>query len=490
MMLTALNISSQAVRYLVARDAAVVDWGSLPLPDVLRNGVIRDPELAGGRIKSLFAAKKLPRDHVVCSLNGLPFSYRFTPLPKMARPALNEAVTRVAGRELPLPPGDMYLSWQAYPDGRDEWECLLLGVARPPVDSLVRTLSVAGVRPYLLDIKHLLLAGLAGRRDAVIVDFEPDFSAITLVVGGIPVGMHTVPSLGPAAELRDEVDLLIDELVKMVGFYNGGHPQCPVPETACLLLTGELSADPSVAESLRDETGYRVEPLSPPLDIPPGLPVFEYAANIGAVLKINASGRPAGAAVPPSRLINLAKIVRDRRAGPGAAAIVRTWLLPAALVVGAVLLAAALRMQHRSAAAVAELRSELALADQALADSLVLLDRAGEVENEIVRLTAGAGELQQKNQGILASEKYVVDLSRLTRSMPAGMSFTSIDMQAGQIVVKGTVAGPSPVVRFARNLEASGAFQRADIIWIKKADGSAGSAALDAGVAFLVVITG
>jgi Tfp pilus assembly PilM family ATPase/Tfp pilus assembly protein PilN len=488
MMLTTLNISSQAVKYLVARGTSIVNWGSLPLADILHNGVIRNPSLAGERIKSLFASRELPRDRVVCSLNGLPFAYRLVPLPRIERSSLDEAAMRVAGREMPLPPGDMYLSWQAYPDGRDEWECLLLGVARPPVDSLIRALSIAGIRPYLLDIRHLLLAGLAGRRDAILVDFEPDFSAITLVVAGIPVGMHTVLSLGPAAQLQDEVDQLIDEIARMVGFYNGGHPQSPIPETAELLLTGELSTDMSVAATISSQTGYRVGPLEPQLDIPPGLPVAEYAANIGAVLKIGASDGKAGAGAPPFRNFNLARIIRERRPGLKASAIVRTWLLPVVLAAALVLLTVALRFQHQSASSVAGLRSELALANHELNQSLVGLDQAGQIETEIDNLTASAQALRQKNQRILAPEEFVDDLSRLTRSMPAGLSFSSIDMPAGRIVVTGTASSPFPVVSFVRNLEASGAFQRADIEWIKGA-ASGGSGVFANGVSFLVIIT-
>jgi type IV pilus assembly protein PilM len=480
MMLTSLNISSKDVKYLVARGTSIIDWGSLPLPDALRNGVIRHPETAGARIKELFAAKKLPRDKVVCSLNGLPFTYRFAPLPKMSRPALNEAVMRVARKEMPLSPDDLYLSWQAYQDGREEWECLVMGVARPPIDSLIRTLATAGIRPYVLDIKHLLLAGLTGRSDAIIVDFESDFSAITIIADGIPTGMHTMPSLGPGAQSREEVERLVDELNKMVGFYNNSHPQSPLPETEVVLLTGGLAADPAAAESIQNETGYRVEGLDPPLDIPPGLPVSEYAANIGAVMKITTPESKAGAITPPFRNINLGRIVRERKAGLKPADFVKMLLLPVVLVAAAGLLITAVQFQKQSAAEVMEKQAELSLANQALAQSLARLEQAGQTESEIVKLAASTEALQQKNGVILTSEEYVSDLSILTGAMPSGMSFTSLDMPGGQITVKGIIDNPARVVTFARNLEAAGAFPQADIMWIKKAP--------DTGISFMVVI--
>jgi Tfp pilus assembly PilM family ATPase/Tfp pilus assembly protein PilN len=481
MMLTSLNISSKDVKYLVARGTNVTDWGSLPLPDALHNGVIRHPETVGARIKELFAAKKLPRDKVICSLNGLPFTYRFAPLPKMSRPALNEAVMRVARREIPLSPDDMYLSWQAYQDGREEWECLMMGVARHPVDSLIQTLATAGIRPYVLDIKHLLLAGLTGRSDAIIVDFESDFSAITIIADGIPAAMHTVPSLGPGAQPHEEVERLVDELNKMVGFYNNSHPQKNLPETAVVLLTGETTADPAVAESIQNETDYRVEGLDPPLDIPPGLPVDEYAANIGAVLKITAPESKAGTITPPFHHINLGRIVQERKAGLKPADFIKMLLLPVALLAAAGLLVAAAQFQKQSAAEVAEKQAELSLANQALAQSMARLEQAGQAENEIIKLAASTEALRQKNEAILTSEEYVSDLSRLTDAMPSGMSFTSLDMPGGQITVKGIIDNPARVVQFTRDLEAAGAFPQADIMWIKKAT--------DTGISFMVVIS-
>lgn len=490
MMLTTINISSNALKYLVARGTGVVDWGKLPLPDVMHNGIIRHPETAGERIKSLFASKKLPRDRVICSFNGLPFSYRLIALPKMAQPALNEAVTRAARREMPVSLDDMYLSWQAYPDGREEWEFLVLGVTPPPVNALVQTLSAAGIKPYILDIKHLLLAKLSNWRDAIIVDFEPDYSHVTLVAGGIPVGMHTIPSPGPAAQLQDEIGVLIDELVKMVGFYNGSHPQHPLSESTGLLLTGESSDRPNVAESIQNEIGYRVEPLTPPLDIPPEMPVAEYAANIGAILKNAVSDRETGIDIPPFHSINLGRIISERKVHRKIGTTVRKLLFPAALAVGAGLLITAFQFQHQSAASIANLKSELEQSNQALNQSLTLFNQAEKLEGDISKLTASTQQLLQKNQVILSPEEYVSDLAQLTHAMPDSMSFTSIDMQANQIVVKGTTANPSPVVQFARNLEASGVFHQADIIWIKKTEENTGgtSMPIDAGISFMVII--
>ena len=52
---TTLNIGPDIIRYVVFRDATVVDWGTLPLAGTVRNGLIQDPEMVGERLKPAFA---------------------------------------------------------------------------------------------------------------------------------------------------------------------------------------------------------------------------------------------------------------------------------------------------------------------------------------------------------------------------------------------------------------------------------------------------
>src|SRR4030043_1178101 len=147
----------------------------------------------------------------------------------------------------------MYLSWQAYPAENNEWQVLVTGITRHPVDNLIKTLAEAGIRPWLLDLPHLALARLAQQADAIIVDFEKDCSNIVMLVESVPRGMHMVPSLGAGASLHDEVGPVADKLTKMIDFYNGGHPGAPIKDRAKILATGELLDDKSTLEFFRQQ---------------------------------------------------------------------------------------------------------------------------------------------------------------------------------------------------------------------------------------------
>jgi Tfp pilus assembly protein PilN len=472
MKVTTLNIGLNTIRYMVFHDASAVAWGTLPLAGTVKNGLIQEPETAGEQLKSLFASGKLPREKVICSINGLPFSYRFFTLPRMDVPSVNEAVARLARQEMPLSPEDMYLSWRAYPAEKDEWRFLVAGVTRRPVDALIKMNLSAGVRPYLMCLPHIALAALTRRENAIIVDFEPDFSNITLVVQGVPVGMHTVPSSSPEANLQDITGHLIRELRRMAGFYNDNHPGNPIPETTAILLTGELSHGPETAKLIQDETGYRVELLhelpAGTVIIPPEVPLATFAVNIGDALQ---DGVPQGypAAGPALvRDINLRDIITERAGSKKPEGLLRKVLLATALVIGVGALAAAYLWQNQAGAEVIQLQTELQQAKQELAQVQAAAALAAQTTNNINEILASTQKLEQQNQEILSPRDSVNDINLLTGALPPATTFETINVSSGQISIEGTTTSPERVMEYVRSLESSGKFTAANIIWIDK----------------------
>lgn len=118
MKITTLNISSNVIRYIATNGNGKVKHGSISPEGLINNGLILQPDTIASQIKSLFSSNALPKDKVICSINGLPFSYRLFTLPKMEPAALNEAIVRVIRKEMPISPDEMYLLWQAYPVGK------------------------------------------------------------------------------------------------------------------------------------------------------------------------------------------------------------------------------------------------------------------------------------------------------------------------------------------------------------------------------------
>ncbi len=472
MKVTTLNIGLNTIRYMVFRDTSAVAWGTLPLTGTVKNGLIQEPETAGGQLKSLFTSGKLPREKVICSINGLPFSYRFFTLPGMDAPSVNEAVARLARQEMPLKPEDMYLSWRAYPAGKDEWQFLVAGISRRPVDALIKMTSAAGIRPYLMCLPHISLATLTHRDNTIIVDFEPDYSNITLVVQGVPVGMHTVPPSGPEANLQDMTGQLIREIRRMTGFYNDNHLANPIPETTAILLTGELSQAPETAKQIQDETGYLVESLNePPPDtviIPPEVPLSTFAVNIGDALQDGVQHGYPAADQTLVQDINLRDIIEGRAGGKKHEGLLREVLLVSALVIGIGGLASAFLSQNEAVDRVAFLQAELQQSQQELVQIQASAALDMQTLNTINEIISSTQRLEQQNQEILNPRDGVSDINLLTKSLPPATTFNTIDVNSSQISIAGITTAPERVMEYVRSLESSGIFTAANIIWIDK----------------------
>ncbi len=485
MTITTLNISSDAIKCLAIKGNKVLKRENIQPAASIRNGHILDPEAIANQLKSVFRILRLPRDKVICSINGLPFSYRLFTLPQMKPSDLNEATLRLARREMPISLEDMYLSWQAYPAEKGEWQILVIGVSRQPIDALISTLAEAGIKPYLLDLPHLSLARLTKQKDTIIVDCEPGHSNIVMLVEGVPLGMHIVPSPGPEANLQDEIGQITDKLTKMVDFYNSNNPKNPIQETTKVLLTGELINDARAVEIIREEITHPVEVLAPANNVPTALPLDEYAVNTGSVLMNVTPNKDMDRNAAPYRNINLGEILEERRNSRKNRLSVKKMLLPLTLVVGIGVLITGYQLQNNVQASLTELQTDMTQANLELNQLLESVENADQLEDDIRVIETNIKEIKYENQNILSSNDYVSDISSIIEAMPAGLTFESIEIGTNQIIVLGNINEPSLVVQFVNNLETSGGFSEANIISIDRPH----HAGTNQGLIFMVIIS-
>lgn len=483
MKITTLNISSNVIKYVATNGNGKVKHGSVSPDGLINNGLILQPDAIASQIKSLFSNNALSRDRVICSINGLPFSYRLFTLPKMDSTAFNEAILRVIRKEMPISPEEMYLLWQAYPAENNEWQVLVAGVTRQPVDNLIKTLSAAGIRPYFLDLQHLSLARLTSENDAIIVECEKDYSNIVMVIDGVPQALHIIPSLGPEAVLKDEVRQVISRLSKMVNFYNSSHSKNPIKDTAKVLLTGELVNDNSVVELVRQEMTYPVELLSPTSEAISGLPVHEFAVNTGSMLMRVVSEKETGINTAPQRNINLGRIARQLKGGDISGKLDKKVPWSIAIFAGIAALVFAFLSQSQVQTDIDLAQEELAIANTGFNQVRSTLDSAQVIQNNINEIEARIKSINSDYQSILSSTDYVSDIAAITLSMPEDVIYSSLEVGSDQISIFGMANEPSLVVQFARNLESIGDFSKADINWIDVSNSGVGP-----GFAFMVII--
>jgi Tfp pilus assembly protein PilN len=488
---TTLNISSNSIRLLSVRGREVTKWGSMPLPPgLVKDGLILRPKVVGAVINSLFKSTGVPRKRVIASLTGLSFIHRTLTLPRMEREDLFEAIQRAARREMLVPPEELYLCGQPISNGSGEANFLVLGVPRNHIDVLVKALGEVDIRPYLIDLNPLALARVAHRKEAIIVNLEPDCFDIVLIADGMPAIMHTITPRGPGATLEENLRRLIDELLKTIEFYNNNHPQSPLSPAAPLLVTGELSADAAIGGLISAEVGHSVEPLKTTLKLPADLPAVLFATNIGLALKKLPVKTVTDGDSTYFRDINLDILA-------GQFGVRASWLrLPLVLLFLAVLTGLGVlfpinQLNNQADAEAARLQTELTGLNKELEQTALLADRAKQVTDATNKVISEAEAARQEYQYLIGTGgDFAYNLTLVTDALPPGAYFTSIDVGKNRINVAGGADNPFTVISYVTALEALGKFSDVRITSINDAAGT-GNSTLQApagGVSFGVVI--
>jgi Tfp pilus assembly PilM family ATPase/Tfp pilus assembly protein PilN len=464
-MYVTLNIGASRLRVLSVKGRQVRNWGSLPLSaGLVRDGLILQPEAVGEAIDALFKATKVPKERVITSLTGLSFTYRFLSLPRMKPAILEEAIQRAAKKEIPLPLDELYLSWQPIGAKGDEQEFFVLGVSRNLIDTLVQTLAVAGVAPYLMDLTPLALTRAANRTSAIIANLEPDCFDIVLVAEGIPAILHTLSPRGEGATLEDNIQRLTDELSRTVGFYQSQHPENSFSPATPLLLSGELATEATTRGLLQAETEYPVENLVPPLEFPPDLPVASYAANMGLALKkmpqkMTAKGRDARCHdININLLSGKYRKARARPLPPGYMFVIIF------LIMAVGLLFPFYQAKSQLDADNTRLRDDLDKVSRELNLARLAAEETTRTEETIREITARAEAVKQELQSLLGTRGDLTShLVLVAEALPPQAYLTSIEISPELITVQGEADSPFTVVSYATNLEAKETFHEVRI---------------------------
>lgn len=284
--LLTVDIEGGAIRALVARRRQILRWDKAVLPgEDLHDGVIHDADQAGKALAEVLERLAPTPRRVVVSMMGQRLISRVLSLPPLRSRLLDEAVRRTARREIPMPVAEMDLSWQVIGRNADHLLVYVLAVPREAVDRTVDVLRAAHVRPQVMDVKPLALARTAARSEAVIVHLEPASLGVIVVRDSIPVIIRNVPISAGTTSPEARMELLSQELYRTTKYYNETHKDRPLPPDTVVCTTGELFNSSELREQLAARSALPVELPKPPLPLPDGLPLPEYAVNVGLALR-------------------------------------------------------------------------------------------------------------------------------------------------------------------------------------------------------------
>ena len=458
-----LSISNRALKILMVKGRRVKKWGSLALPDgTVRDGLVLQPQAAGEAIADLFKSAGIPKERVIVSLAGMSFTYRFIKMPRMKPAQLDEAIRRAAKKEMSLPLDELYLSWQPLPGRDEETTYFVLGVPRHFADALAKTLKIAGIEPYLMDLQPLALARAAGRTDAIAVNLEPDCFDIVFIAGGVPAVIHSISPRGEGATLEDNIMRLADELTKTAAFYESRHPESALSPFLPLLLTGDLALDtPAARGLLQSEVKYPVEIPAPPLDCAPEFPVTSYAVNMGLALKKTKAARGENSEFHDININVFADKYRKIRSKPTPAKYI---VAQAFLAVAIVSLYPLYQSLDKLKDANIQLQTEFTDISRELSLATLFAEEDAQTENTIAGISAATAAMQASDQNLMAGRGvYTSDLETVTTALPTSVDVTSIEIDNSTITVHGETGDVFRAVDYAVALELTGIFREVRI---------------------------
>jgi type IV pilus assembly protein PilM len=281
-----LFISDDAVNLVIVEGRRVKKWASLPLePGLVSQGVVIDEAQVADKLKELFKVIKESAGKVVVGLSGLNSLYRLISLPELPEAIVPEAVKQEAGRVIPVPLDEVYLSYQRIPAPPGETRVFLAVFPRNVADALYRTLQQAGIEPYLMDLAPLALCRTLNEPRAIIVNTRLDNLDIIVMVDRLPELIRTLSLPGEAASLSERLPTITEEIDRTIAFYNSSHKESPLDSSVPMFICGDLAQTPENWQLLAGNLNCPVSILPSPVESPESFNPSEFMVNIGLAFK-------------------------------------------------------------------------------------------------------------------------------------------------------------------------------------------------------------
>jgi type IV pilus assembly protein PilM len=281
-----LYIEDTDIKLLVTNGKQVEKWASLLLePTLVRDGVIIDEERVADGIKTMFKLEEIGYKKVTVGLGGLNSIFRIISLPELSQSMLPEAVMNEAGRVLPVPLDQVYLSYQQIPSPKGETHVFLVAYPRNSADTLIRTLTKAGLKTQGMELAPLALCRCANAPKAVIVNSWLTYLDIAIMSDSIPQVIRSMSLPIDTVEIKEKLPAIAEELNRTIAFYNSSYPEEPLDSSVPIFVCGDLIEVQDSWKSLVGKTDYPVSALQPPIEYPEGFGPGKFMVNIGLALK-------------------------------------------------------------------------------------------------------------------------------------------------------------------------------------------------------------
>jgi len=447
-------VRDDAVNLLEVEGRLVKKWASLPLePGLVSQGLVLDETRVAEELDKLFKLTKIGVRRVVAGLGGLNSLYRLISLPELPDAILPEAVKQEAKRVVPVSLDEVYLSYQRLSAPPGETRVFLAVFPRNVVDVLVKTLHLAGVQPYVMDLAPLALCRTLDEPRAIIVNTRLDHLDIMIMEDRLPQLIHRLSLAGEVTSAPERLSAITEEVDRTINFYNSSHKETPLDSTVPMFVCSDLSQLPENWQSLGDKLGCPVSILPSPMESPDGFDASDFMVNIGLALKELRHERE-GANVS---LVNFNALPEAYQ--PKGVSVLRI-LVPVGIIAVAGLIISMGFMIHGKSEYNSTLRSQIGPLQSSIALQInemgALQEQITQVEAQLAPIEARAGIFDTTLTSLEAGrEQMSGDVVEITNLLPVGMNLTRIEHKGNSITVRGIAPSVDDIFLYARDLRSS-----------------------------------
>ena len=286
-----LLVEETALRLVGVAGERVVRWGSAPIPPgVVVRSQVRQPDALCGAVQGLFDAHKAPRNRIILGITGIGTASRLLPLPPDSSLPDSDTIRDAVARLMPT--DGRHLAWQTV-EQNGQRAVYVLVTPQVSLGTHLDALAAADIAPVAVDLKPLALVRAVGQRNAVVADLEHTLLTLAIVDGAIPQSVRVLPLDFPSvSRAEDKVIRLIDELQRLIDQRNrevtqqgDGQAGTRIHAAMPIWVSGTLANHALLRAAIRDGLEHPCTVAPAPLDCPPELPVAQYLACLGLVMK-------------------------------------------------------------------------------------------------------------------------------------------------------------------------------------------------------------
>jgi type IV pilus assembly protein PilM len=463
---TTVYISDTGIRLMATRGKRIIKLADMPLDVNLLeiNTEEKEDELVE-KVKLLFKSNRINARKVILGISGLHCLTRPVSLPELPKAMIEEAITREAKRVLPIPLDQLYLSWQIMANQGGRVHVFMVAVPKHIADLLIRVMTKAGYKPYIMDIKPLALSRISREANAMVVDIQPKEFDIVIVAKGIPQTVRTVPFPQEYLTQTDRLAIVRDELKRTIQFFNSNNPDMFIQENANLLVSGELLDEAETLEFLIKELGFKGMLMTSPLKCLKQLDPSHHMVNVGLALKelVKESG-------PLLTNINTLPLPYQPKQIPKE----RLMALPAAAVAIGLVVLLVFTVQN-AAAKISKDQDALDITNIRLAQKQAqkkeLVQNITDAQNSLTAMTAARDGYVSALEGMTDMAALTnTDLNTVVDNMVSNLELRGINNGSSQIIVNGEAPSEQEIMQYVRKLQDTGRFTEITITNITNSD--------------------